>query len=89
MLGTLFAIFAANLLKSEPKILFSIKVPHRETFPVPFRPQLKAQEQPLLSQACSDSESSEFLIASTSVELHLINSEEFNDFVGDSDISKE
>ncbi|CAG9576915.1 unnamed protein product [Danaus chrysippus] len=61
-------------------------VPHSEHFPVPSRSNLK-EELPL-SQDCSSSEGSEFLIKSVSVEPHLINSEEFNDLVRDLNLPK-
>lgn len=64
----------------------SAPVPHSKHFPVPSRPKLKEQQP--LSQMSSNSEGSEFLVESASVEPHLINSKEFNDLVRDLNLPK-
>ncbi|CAF4935123.1 unnamed protein product [Pieris macdunnoughi] len=66
----------------------SAPVPHSENFPVPSNPKRKAEEQLPLSQICSNSGDSEFVITSPSVEPHLINSEEFDDLVRDLNLPK-
>lgn len=80
--------------KNAKKILYpnlpstSAPVPHSEIFPVPSSPNVKTQEMVPLSQLSSNSEGSEFIIATPSVEPHLIDAEEFNDLIRDLNLPK-
>lgn len=66
----------------------SAPVPHSEIFPVLSSPNVKTQEMLPLSQLSSNSEGSEFVIATPSVEPHLIDAEEFNDLIRDLNLTK-
>lgn len=80
--------------KNAKKILYpnlpstSAPVPHSEIFPVPSSPNVNTQEMVPLSQLSSNSEGSEFVIATPSVEPHLIDAEEFNDLIRDLNLPK-